>query len=158
MSSSDTPEKRGNEPAYPRGASFSKLLDWHLNFGTRPNGSPDRPGERWSSVEFSQAVGTTDRAVRNWRSGRVLPINLGSVEYVLFGKNAAYKDWRFDLRAAYDSGPVGAGEIPLPPPDFLGREADITAILTVLLSSTSARAILVRRAWRRQDRPDQSHR
>jgi hypothetical protein len=142
MPSQDTPEKRGNEPPYPRGSSFAKLLDWHLDFGTRPSGGPDQPGNRWTNKEFGEAVDTTDRAVRNWRAGRVLPSAIGSIEFVLFGKNPAHKEWRFDLRAAYDGRLPGHG-IPLPPAEFLGREADVTAILDVLLSSAPARAILV---------------
>ena len=145
MPTPETAEKRGNEPPYPDQASFAKLLDWHLDFGTRPNGSPDRPGKRWDNVEFAEAVDTNERSVRNWRSGRVRPGNLGSFEYVLFGRNDAYKDWRFDLRAAYEvrQPPGQDGEIPLPPPDFLGREADVAAVLDVLLSSAPARAILI---------------
>jgi hypothetical protein len=147
MPTPETAEKRGNEPPYPQQASFAKLLDWHLDFGTRPNGSPGRPGKRWDNVEFADAIGTNERSVRNWRSGRVRPVNLGSIEYVLFGRNDAYKDWRFDLRAAYEGHqpPVQDG-IPLPPPDFLGREADINAILNVLLSPAPTRAILIQGA------------
>ena len=141
----ETSEKRGKEPAYPHGESFAKLLDWHLDFGTRPNGTPDNPGNRWDNVEFAKAVDANERSVRNWRSGRVLPGSLGSIEYVLFGQNAAYKDWRFDLRTAYDGlrPPVQEGEIPLPPPDFLGRDADVAAVLNVLLSPAPTRAILI---------------
>jgi len=41
---------------------------------------------------------------------------------------------------------VRDGEIPSPPPYFLGREDDITAILNVLLSPAPARAILIQGA------------
>jgi hypothetical protein len=149
MPTLETAEKRGNEPPYPDQAGFAKLLDWHLDFGTRPTGSPGRPGKRWDNVEFAEAVGVlAEKSVRNWRSGRVRPDNLGSIEYVLFGQNNAYKDWRFDLRAAYErhQPPVQDGEIPLPPPDFLGRDADIAAVLDALLSPAQARAILIQGA------------
>lgn len=142
MPSPDKPEKRGNEQPYPQDASFAKLLDWHLDFGTRPTGSPEQPGQRWINVEFSKEVGTNERSVRNWRAGRVLPSALGSVEFVLFGNNPAYNTWRFDLRAAYD-GRQPVLEIPPPPPEFLGREADVTAILGALLSPPAVNAILV---------------
>src|SRR5260370_7221895 len=144
MPTSETAEKRGNEPPYRRQASFAKLLNWHLDFGTRPTGSPGRPGKRWGNVEFAEAVGTNERSVRNWRSGRVRPSNLGSIEYVLFGRNDAYKDWRFDLRAAYEGHQPAdqAGEIPLPPSDFLGRQPDIPPTLNLLLSPTPRTAPL----------------
>jgi tetratricopeptide (TPR) repeat protein len=141
----EVPEKRGNAGPYPRGGSFANLLDWHLDFGTRPNGAPDSPGKVWDNAEFSEAVGVTARTVLNWRSGEARPIGLGSIEYKLFGRNAVYKDWRSDLRAAYKRlwSPVRDGEIPLPPPTFLGREADMAAILDVLLSPAPARSILI---------------
>jgi hypothetical protein len=141
----DTLEKRGNEPPYPQGAGFAKLLDWHLDFGTRPNRDPEQPGSRWGNIEFANAVGTTDKSVRNWRTGRVLPSEIGSIEFVLFKKNPAYNAWRFDLRAAYD-GQRPAAEFPRPPADFLGRDADIAAILEVLLSSAPTCAILIQGA------------
>jgi hypothetical protein len=145
MPSPDTPEKSGNEPPYPRGAGFAKLLDWHLDFGTRPNVSPNQPGRRWSNAEFAKKVDTTDKSVRNWRAGRVLPDDLGSIEYVLFGNNIAYKEWRFDLRVAYDRDqvPITDGSIPAAPQDFLGRDEDVREVLDVLLSPAPARAILI---------------
>jgi hypothetical protein len=88
--------------AYPRGASFADLLDWHLSVGTRPSGNPDRPGSRWGHKEFAYKVGKHERSIRNWRRGREHPTDLGSIEEALFGEQAAYRDWRFDLRAAYD--------------------------------------------------------
>src|SRR4051812_46516111 len=108
MPPSEAPEKRGNRPAYPHGASFAKLLDWHLDFGTRPTGTPDQPGERWSNPEFAEVLGVNERSVRNWRNDREQPIYIGSIERTLFGKNTVYRDWRFDLRNAYDY-PVGDG-------------------------------------------------
>jgi hypothetical protein len=148
MASSDRPEKRGTATTYPRGDNFAKLLIWHLNFGTRPAGGPDQPGKRWSNKEFAAELGIGERTVRYWRNGDKRPTDFPSLERVLFGDNAAYAEWRFDLRAAYDDlrPPIIDGEIPSPPADFLGREADVTAILDVLLSSAPARAILIQGA------------
>ena len=88
---------------YPQGGSFADLLNWHLDFGTRPQGSPDRPGRRWNSKEFGAALGgTNDRAVRNWRTGRNLPVHLDIIERALFGDSDTYDQWRIDLRVAYD--------------------------------------------------------
>jgi hypothetical protein len=80
MPTPERPEKRGNEPPYPHRANFAKLLDWHLNFGTRPTGSPDQPGKRWSNKEFGDAVGKHERSIRNWRTARERPADLATIE------------------------------------------------------------------------------
>lgn len=112
-----TSEKSGNRTAFPEGDSFAEQLNWHLAFGTRPGGGPDRPGKRWNNKEFAEAVlgSATDpesgsRVVRNWRAGRNRPQQLGSIERALFGDNDAYRHWRFALRTAYDGRPVLGGD------------------------------------------------
>ena len=106
MSHSETPEKSGKPKAYPRQGAFSELLEWHLSYGTKPGGQPNRPGTRWGNDEFAGVVGSSrglnERTVRNWRQGQNLPYDLASIERALFGKNDSYADWRLDLRAAYD--------------------------------------------------------
>src|SRR4051794_3438180 len=87
----------GNAPPYPGRVGFGEVLSWHLDFGTRPKGSPENPQSPWSNAEFAKAVGVTERTVRNWRSGR-RPDGTGSIELVLFGDNPAFVPWRFDLR------------------------------------------------------------
>ncbi|WP_428485437.1 tetratricopeptide repeat protein [Rhodopila sp.] len=142
----EPPEKSGNEVPYPQGGSFADLLSWHLDFGTRPQGSPDRPGRRWGNKDFAVALsGINERTVRNWRAGRNPPTELGSIERELFGDNDAYDQWCIDLRAAYDGRrqPPPTSSIPRPPAYFLGRVKDVAAILDVLLSSSASVAILV---------------
>ena len=152
MPTSETLEKRGNPGPYPGGANLEKLLDWHLNFGTRPNGSPDRPGKRWSDKDFGAAVSgrSPDEDVcrknsRNWRTGKVRPSDIASIERVLFGDDPAFDSWRLDLRAAWDcAAPRDPGSsIPLPPQHFLGRDKDVETIVQVLLPPKSRRAVLV---------------
>ena len=101
-------EKCGNAVLYPQGFSFSDLLNWHLNFGTRPTGHLNQPGKRWTNREFAAEARVSadeesgDRVVRNWRAGRNRPNDLECIERTLFGKNAGYLPWRVDLREAYD--------------------------------------------------------
>jgi tetratricopeptide (TPR) repeat protein len=141
----EDPEKRGNACPYPVRGSFAALLDWHLDFGTRPKGHPDRPGKRWGNKEFAHAVGgVSERSVRNWRTGRNLPVDLGTIERELFGDAAPYDQWRFDLRAAFGRTPVPeTGHVPLPPAHFLGRANDVATILDVLLTAPSPVSILI---------------
>jgi hypothetical protein len=86
------------------GRTFSRLLDWHLNNGTRPSGAPEKPGIRWSNEAFGNACGgTNEKTIRLWRSGKILPNDLPTIERELFGNNLAYVEWRNELRDAYDS-------------------------------------------------------
>ena len=84
-----------------RPASFSALLDWHLNHGTRPGGI----GRRWTNKEFAAAVtfNINERSVRNWRRGVATPNALDHIEHALFGPNASadYAEFRHELRDAY---------------------------------------------------------
>lgn len=147
----EPPEKPGNQTTYPQRGSFAVLLGWHLDFGTRPSGSADRPGKRWDPKEFAGRVlpetnpESGSRSVRNWRSGRSRPQHIGSIEAALFGDNAAFKQWRADLRAAYDGNqqPMPSSPIPRPPEHFLGRTKDVKAILKVLLAGPRPVAITI---------------
>jgi hypothetical protein len=80
---------------------FGQLLSLHLTRGTRPGGSPDAEGVRWTVKGFAHAVGTTERSVRTWRAGKNLPIDLVPIERALFGDNRAYQDFRNELRRLY---------------------------------------------------------
>ena len=138
------PEKAGNLPSYPTGGSFAQLLDWHLKFGTRPGGNPDRPGLRWNNEGFAGAVGVSERTVRNWRTGRNPPVDLASIERELFGNSVAFNQWRGHLRLAYDTLDIPNGDpMPRATPHFLGRDRDVATILRVLLGSPASFSILV---------------
>src|SRR5688572_32889224 len=97
------------EEFYPKGESFAQLLKWHLEFGTRPRGSPKRSSPRWTVKEFAFAVGPRDeRTIRNWCSGKSKPTDLQSVEREFFGENSEFDRWRMQLREAYDGISGGA--------------------------------------------------
>ena len=96
--------------------SFRDLLNWHLHRGTQPPGLPNRP---WTNKEFAGAVrvGITDKAIRNWRSGRNLPRVLDQIEHALFGdsEEEPYNGWRADLRSAYKIAALGQSGQAVPP-------------------------------------------
>lgn len=89
--------------------SFAQLLDWHLKWGTRPDGTPKRRGRRWTNPKFDRAVsGRSDRegrTVRYWLDG-TLPDDPQSIARELFGAkpadNPAYDEWREEFWAVYD--------------------------------------------------------
>jgi hypothetical protein len=132
--------------------TFAELLDFHLTRGTRPDGGPSVTGRRWTNSEFADAVRASDeRNVRNWRTGRNVPIDIKAIERELFGDNTAYDDWRLELREAHQLArtsakvvnteqPATAAVTPLPasnipirvPTHFMGRDGALTAIETAL--------------------------
>ncbi len=84
-------------------SSFSDLLVFHLERGTRPNGTPERVGVKWTNKDFAEAVDADERSVRNWLNGTNPPgkAKRASIEKSLFGTNPAYEHWRQELRAAH---------------------------------------------------------
>lgn len=97
---------------YPADANFPALLTWHLRWnGTRPEGQPDKPGIAWTDAEFADSVDgglqaqpeSKDKKVRRWREGKNNPDQsaIRRIEYALFGSNAAYERWQYDLRCAW---------------------------------------------------------
>src|SRR5215475_8519673 len=81
--------------------SFGHLLAWHLRRGTRPGGRVDRPGRQWGTKPFAGAVGRDDRTVRYWLKDQHPPQDIESIEQALFGNDAAYAEWRLELRQAH---------------------------------------------------------
>ena len=82
--------------------AFSKMLDNLLSRGTRPDGNADSIGKAWSNSELAKALGSNERTVRNWRSGRSLPIEISTLEGVIFGNNKNFDDWRVEFREVYN--------------------------------------------------------
>src|SRR5947209_16275008 len=66
---------------------FARLLAWHLNTGTRPDGLP----QRWKIADFAEAVGHNEKSVRNWRDGRHC-IHPEDVERAFFGSKDKLAD------------------------------------------------------------------
>ncbi len=150
MPASDTrkqPETNGNDARYPGPGDFVKLLNWHLNRGTRPDGDPERVGEIWDNKRFANAVGASDKTVRNWRAGRNPPQSLVAVEQELFGANPKYERWRADLRTAFAGESLDGDEpksnFPRPTASFLGRDEDLAKILTALAGEGAEVALLL---------------
>ena len=81
--------------------TYAELLDFHLTeHGTRPDGHPDRDGKLWQYEEFARTAGLSSRALRNYRSGALVPTAdiQNRIERALFGNNEAYDAWRRRLR------------------------------------------------------------
>jgi len=100
-------KRGGNEPETDALQRFGALLSWHLNRGTRPQGSPDTEGIPWEVKEFAAEVGADERSVRAWRKGENLPKGLRAIEKELFGDNQAYRDFRDQLRRLYSQARSG---------------------------------------------------
>jgi hypothetical protein len=81
--------------------TFGQLLEWHLLRGTRPDGSSEGPGRKWTAKAFAEAVGCSDRTVRFWLRNEHLPPETETIERVLFGKNPAFAEWRLELRRTH---------------------------------------------------------
>ncbi|MSP01419.1 MAG: tetratricopeptide repeat protein [Acetobacteraceae bacterium] len=148
--------------------TFGRLLGWHLTRGTRPGGSLDRPGRKWSAPRFAGAIGVNDRTVRNWLNDANLPADTDTIERVLFANietalNDPYTEWRLELRSAH----AGISGVPLPkdepqdpPPGgkpanlpypslgplFKGRETFLRGLRASLLRDNSAVAAIVSNA------------
>jgi tetratricopeptide (TPR) repeat protein len=129
---------------------FPEVLSWHLDNGTRPDGSPERAGRLWTNAAFGEAVGVSDRTVRNWRTGKSYPDDIRSLESILFGDNPAYVRQRQELRTAPRASPARS---PLPrrptakfpiaaPARCFGRDIETKSILAALPERAQA-AILV---------------
>lgn len=146
MTSSESPEKSGKEPAVsPTGASFWELLDWHLRWGTRPGGLPGRRGREWNNKAFADAVGVNERSVRNWRTGRSRPnLFLERVLEVLFAEKPEFESWRDGLRTAFqlDDSRV-AVFFPHSPAYFLGRDEELEGMRDTLRTRDGGCSILV---------------
>jgi tetratricopeptide (TPR) repeat protein/transcriptional regulator with XRE-family HTH domain len=110
---------------------FGDLLKRHLAWGTWPGGTTKEPGRRWTAKSLAAKIGVSDRTVRYWLNNRHLPPEIETIERVLFGKNACYAAWRYELRQAYERRGAGVNNIPIRVPAlFMGRDtvlADIAA-------------------------------
>ena len=117
----------------PQIKNFSIQLNWHLRYGTRPEGQPGHPGKEWDLEEFATAIqnirirrrnkssrrhrsnlaeGSARTNLNNWLSGiRCLDMSwANAIETTLFGENLAFDKWRMQLREARRARPQEAGE------------------------------------------------
>jgi tetratricopeptide (TPR) repeat protein len=131
--------------------TFSDLLRWHMDRGTRPGGSPEVEGIAWTVKEFAAAARTTERSLGSWRNGGH-PEDLRPVENALFGKegDSKYLKFRDDLRRAYRLTRSGGSNTVLGPQSTIhdpglceGRDDEIVNIVGSLVSVRSGASILV---------------
>lgn len=82
---------------------ISDLIYWHvLVYGTRPKGNPSsKVGWPWDLDSLAQLLGVDERTLRNWMSGKTRCTKLGELADELFGNNALFDEWRFELFEAY---------------------------------------------------------
>jgi tetratricopeptide (TPR) repeat protein len=126
---------------------FGRLLRWHvLVWGTRPSGSPDAPAdEPWIKARFAHAIGKSPDALDNYFAGINLPVSIGPIDRVLFGRNTAFTKWKSDLNArledakssrksAAHSSPRRSRLLGLPTQiiRFVGREDELKRIHAML--------------------------
>ena len=141
--------------------AFGPLLSWHMHYGTRPKGSPAKPGKRWSQIGLAKECDVSDRAVRAWLKAEYPPEFIERVEWALFGDSKGYDDWRAELRDAWSRAQSRTGEMPHPtaqpepplrptpidPPDLcLGRDADIELLLAALRGTKDTIGIVLGQA------------
>ncbi len=79
--------------------TFGRLLNWHLQRGTRPTRGVAR---EWSLEEFASNTGVSKRAVRNWIVQQNVPSNVATIERVLFGSDPRFHNLRAELRERYN--------------------------------------------------------
>ncbi|MBS0535538.1 MAG: tetratricopeptide repeat protein [Proteobacteria bacterium] len=147
----------------PAKETFGQCLDWHLERGTRPDGTTAAKGVPWGNKDFAKAVGArssegvkNERTIRNWRNGdtRPSPTDFHAILLVLFGSNADYAGWKSELTDKYhtdrgvlpDSAPPALTRQvtrPTKPLRCLGRDDDLKPVVDGLTATSDAIAVLV---------------
>lgn len=106
------PNVEAHPSSYSRDLTFGELLDWHLNWGTRPNCSTTKANTPWIMESFASlvhepgfAAGDAARSLRNWRKPGGLPKAALSDRIVrifaeLFGDDPNLLTWKEDLERA----------------------------------------------------------
>jgi hypothetical protein len=98
------------------GQSFAQVLDWTMKAGIRPEYRPGQPIAPWSNVELSGQVGAGERTVRNWRAGRNVPDEIGSLIRVICGGNPAFASVAEALKVSFEASRRREGPRPPTPP------------------------------------------
>jgi hypothetical protein len=101
---------------YPRAGTFGELLNWHLDWGTRPGCSTATPNEQWVRSHFAQlvheeglALDSATRSLRNWTNRGKLPQEHDDKKWdricaELFGDDPNLRRWKDDLTSALRHG------------------------------------------------------
>jgi hypothetical protein len=106
--------------------SFGQLLTWHLMRGTRPGGTLEIPGRRWSNSAFADATGLNNRTIRYWLTDQHLPPETETIERILFENDICYAEWRLELREKHERSVAGKKSTPV-----LASAADALASVDV---------------------------
>jgi len=72
-----------------------------MRFGTRPSGTPGKPGRRWKQIDLANACEASDRVVRAWLADEYPPEIVERVERAFFGDSKNYDLERAELRNAW---------------------------------------------------------
>lgn len=157
---------------YPRKGTFGELLNWHLSWGTKPEGSTTEPNtnKRWVKSKFAQFVHaegfdieSAKRSLRYWTNEGVLPEEhdqdkLDRIYRELFDDDPNLKAWKADLEQALERGRkhqaariakrdiadvAEVSHVPRPTAHFMGRDDDVETFAQALVSSDTPPAILI---------------
>ncbi|GEM_PF-6599552 len=95
--------QRNSSGSGPVPGSFAESLRPQLEQGTAPDYPPGTVRPAWQQKEFAGACGVDARTVKDWLSGRSLPININNVLAALFGTSAHHSDNKTALLTAYNA-------------------------------------------------------
>lgn len=142
--------------------TFGQLLNWHLENGTRPDGTPGEKGVPWQNKTFAAEVGKHsaegpkgDRTLRNWRNGETVPspADFAGILQALFGGKPSYVDWRQELTEKYHAArgegrelptaPASPSSLPTKPLRCLGRDEELKSVIDALTAERDGIAVLV---------------
>jgi tetratricopeptide (TPR) repeat protein len=140
--------------------AFCESLRWQMDNGTRPGSTRATP-RRWSATDLGEACGVSDRQVRNWLNGANLPVDMATLERVLFGDDPEHASARREFHTAWATArqrtSVKQPDRPVPPPTeeqphphqsilpparCFGRDDEADALIAALATPTQA-ALLV---------------
>ncbi len=156
-------------PPYPTGGTFGELLEWHLQWGTRPKCSISERNTPWKVNQFAVSIhepkthlNTAKQTLANWRKGTipdldddVTQLKVEKLFQALFDKDPKLSGWESELRAALQSGReaqqariklgkrANAAPVPRPTTHFLGRKDEVKAIAAQLSSKMPRISLLV---------------
>ena len=65
--------------------AFVKIFDFLMRSGVRPEGD-SKQGRKWENKELAGRVNIGDRTVRNWGTGKNIPVSLDPVERAFLGE------------------------------------------------------------------------
>ena len=82
--------------------NFGRQLEWHMENGTRPICRSGSSREPWTFAELSSAINVSERSVKGWASGQVMPSPdaLNRLFDVMFSRSPYYDEYISSMRRA----------------------------------------------------------